>query len=410
MNILVIGQGGREHSICQKLVDSPLTKHVYCAPGNVGMIHDGIELIGIEALDFEALLQFVKEKEVTYTVVGPEAPLAAGIVDVFRAAGLAILGPTQAAAQIEGSKDFAKRLMNKYQIPTAKHQTFTDLSKAIEYVKVEGAPIVIKADGLAAGKGVTVAQTVEEAIKALKDIFSEVTAKVVIEECLVGQECSYLTFVSEKGIFPMITSRDHKAIFDGNRGPNTGGMGVFSPVPEVTTALEQLILETIVLPTVEAMKDEKRPFTGILYTGLMLTEEGPKVIEFNARFGDPETQVLLQQLDSDLAQVFYDLLHNQMPKLTWKQTASVGVVIASIGYPGKFHQGVPLPDLTNLPHDIQVYYAGVAENNQQLVSAGGRVLLVTTTSQTKELARKRLYDWLETMDFSHFYYRSDIGM
>ncbi|MGO2083362.1 phosphoribosylamine--glycine ligase [Vagococcus sp.] len=411
MKILVIGSGGREHALAVSLLKSPEVSRVFCAKGNPGMHQDGIECVPIEELDFCQLITFCQREEITYTIVGPELPLSLGIVDAFQAADLLVFGPTKQAAQLEASKDFAKQLMKKYQIPTANFATFTSLEPALVYLKQQDFPTVVKEDGLAAGKGVTIVANEAEGEKLLIELFAKgLNQKVVIEEFLVGKECSLLSFVSEKGIYPMITARDHKAIYDGNRGPNTGGMGAFSPIPEMTEHQQDQIIANIVEPTVAALAEEGITFTGILYTGLMLTSEGAKVIEYNARFGDPETQVLLQQLDSDLALIFKDLLANQAPIIKWKKNSvSLGVVIAAKGYPLEYEIGSLIPNFIDQPEDIQVFYAGVAKSGPNLIAAGGRILLVTTTKEDLSAAHTTLYQWLEKQPLDRFYYRGDLG-
>ncbi len=324
LTILVIGSGGREHAIAQKLLQSSKVATVFCARGNAGMKRDGIQLVDIAEDDHSGLIKFAKENAVDWTFIGPELPLLNGIVDDFRMAGLLAFGPLKAAALIEGSKDFAKELMNKYKIPTADHQTFFDFEEAKAYVLEKGTPIVIKADGLAAGKGVVVAQDIDTALTALRDMltqnkFGSSGAKVVIEEFLSGEEFSLLAFVRDQEVYPMVIAQDHKRAYEGDLGPNTGGMGAYAPVPQIPDKMVVEAIESIVKPTVRGLAAEGRAFTGILYTGLIVTEDGPKVIEFNARFGDPETQVVLQRLESDFAQIIDDLLKGRQPIVEWKK-------------------------------------------------------------------------------------------
>lgn len=414
LNILVIGSGGREHTIAQKLYQSPKVDSVFCAKGNAGMKKDGIQLVDIAEDDHVSLIEFAKEQKIDWTFVGPEIPLLNGIVDDFTAEGLLIFGPTKAAALIEGSKDFAKELMNRYNIPTAEHQTFSDFERAKAYVIEKGAPIVIKADGLAAGKGVVVAETTAEAIEALEDMlkenkFGQSGAKVVVEEFLEGEEFSLLAFVREQEVYPMVIAQDHKRAYDGDLGPNTGGMGAYAPVPQIPRSLIEKAISTIVRPVAFGMIEEGKPFTGILYTGLIATSAGPKVIEFNARFGDPETQVVLQRLNSDLAQIIDDLLHGKTPEIEWKQTGySLGVVVAAKGYPGEYQKDHPVPAAFDAS-DEHIYYAGVKEAAGQLLSNGGRVYLVEASRDTLKEAQEAVYERLEKMDTTGLFYRKDIG-
>lgn len=412
--LLVIGSGGREHEIARKLLESPTVTTVYCAPGNPGMTRDGIELVSISETDHTSLIQFAKDQEIAWTFVGPEVPLLNGLVDDFEAAGLRAFGPRKDAALIEGSKDFAKQLMNNYQIPTAAHETFHDFKAAKAYVEAQGAPIVIKADGLAAGKGVVVAETVAEAVAALSDMleanrFGASGACVVVEEFLAGEEFSLLAFVDQERVYPMIIAQDHKRAFDQDRGPNTGGMGAYAPVPQIPQEMVTTAIETILKPAAAGLVSEGRPFTGILYAGLIATETGPKVIEFNARFGDPETQVVLPRLTSDFAAIIDALLTGKEPEITW-QTAGVtlGVVVAADGYPGEYAKGQPLPDFSELK-DLTVTYAGVAEKNGQLVTNGGRVYLIQGSAPTVAEAQHKIYSYLETLDTTGTFYRKDIG-
>ncbi|MBL1227037.1 phosphoribosylamine--glycine ligase [Enterococcus sp. BWR-S5] len=414
LKVLVIGSGGREHVIAQKLIQSPLVEAVYCAKGNPGMKQDGIRLVDIEEDAHEALIRFAEESQIDWTFVGPEVPLLNGIVDDFEAAGLKIFGPKKAAAMIEGSKDFAKNLMNKYAIPTAAHQTFFDFKQAKEYVERKGAPIVIKADGLAAGKGVVVAETVEQAVDALEDMlegnrFGASGAKVVVEDFLSGEEFSLLAFVRGTEVYPMTIAQDHKRAFDNDKGPNTGGMGAYSPVPQISQEMVDEAIATVLLPAAEGMVKDGCPFTGILYAGLIATPQGPKVIEFNARFGDPETQVVLQRLTSDLAEIISDLLEGKQPTIDWKQEGfSLGVVVAADGYPNDYDKGAVLPDFTAL-EDARVYYAGVAESNEQLVSNGGRIYLIEAEGESLAQAQQRVYELLDSKDTAGTFYRTDIG-
>lgn len=413
MKLLVIGSGGREHAICRKLLEDPQVDAVFCAKGNPGMQKDGVQLVDIAEDNHPALIQFVKEHQIDWTFVGPEIPLLNGIVDDFQAAGLKIFGPNQQAAMIEGSKDFAKQLMRDYHIPTAKYQTFSDFEAAKAYVLENGAPIVIKADGLAAGKGVVVAMTEQEALEALEDMlldhkFGASSAKVVVEEFLAGEEFSLLSFVKENEVYPMVIAQDHKRIFDGDKGPNTGGMGAYSPVPQIPESMVQTAIKEIVQKAADGMVDRKTPFTGILYAGLIATNEGPKVIEFNARFGDPETQVVLPRLKTSLAQIIDDLLNNRQPDITWYDFATLGVVVAAPGYPADYEKNIVLPEMQNTEEQT-VYYAGVTAKKEQMVSSGGRVFLVTSQGTNLADAQQKAYAYLNQYDLSQFFYRKDIG-
>lgn len=414
LKILVIGSGGREHAIAQKFVESPKVSAVYCAKGNAGMKRDGIQLVDIEETDHEALIEFAQKMQLDWTFVGPEIPLLNGIVDDFQNAGLLIFGPLQSAALIEGSKDFAKDLMTTYQIPTAKHQTFSDFEQARKYVIAQGAPIVIKADGLAAGKGVVVAETEAEAINALKEMlqeqkFGDSGAKVVIEEFLVGEEFSLLAFVRGTEVYPMVIAQDHKRVYDEDLGPNTGGMGAYSPVPQISEKTVSESIQRVLTPAAHGLVNEGRSFTGILYAGLIATESGPKVIEFNARFGDPETQVVLQRLDSDLAEIIDDLLKDNQPIIHWKNEGfSLGVVVAAEGYPEAYKKGSKLPNFEQIK-GYHIYYAGVEEVEGQLLSNGGRIYLIEATGETLEKAQKKVYQILSNVDTAGTFYRKDIG-
>ncbi|MDN6003600.1 MAG: phosphoribosylamine--glycine ligase, partial [Enterococcus sp.] len=411
MKVLIIGSGGREHAIAKKMLESPKVTDVFCAKGNPGMKKDGIQRLDIAEDDHEALISFAKEQGIAWTFVGPEIPLLNGIVDDFQKAGLKIFGPNRAAAMIEGSKEFAKKLMVNNQIPTAEYEAFTDYEAACAYVREKGAPIVIKADGLAAGKGVTVALTLDDALQALKEMmtdhrFGESGDKVVVEEFLAGEEFSLLAFVKDEEVYPMVIAQDHKRAYDGDQGPNTGGMGAYSPVPQISSEIVTSALEKIVKPAALGMIKNDTPFTGILYAGLIATEKGPKVIEFNARFGDPETQVVLPRLTSDLAQIIDDLLNNRKPELTWSERASVGVVLAAEGYPNDYKKGMDIPTFND---QVTVYYAGVADKNEAIVASGGRVLLVEAEADTIEAAQKKVYQALDEATTKNYFYRRDIG-
>ena len=411
MKVLVIGSGGREHAIAKQFNEATSVEKVFVAPGNDGM-RDVAEIVNIDALNFVELATFVKTNHIDLTFVGPEQPLAAGIVDYFYSEGLQIFGPTRAAAKIEGSKSYAKELMNKYHIPTAAHKTFTESAPAIAYIKAQGAPIVIKADGLAAGKGVIVANSEEEAIEAVEDMignqrFGDSSSRVVIEEFLDGEEFSFMSFVHKGQIYPMVIAQDHKRAFDGDNGPNTGGMGAYSPVPQISEGVVQVAYDTIVLPTVKAMAAEGVPFTGILYAGLILTSKGPKVIEFNARFGDPETQVVLPRMASDFGLFMKALMEEQPFDLQWKSDAVLGVVIAAEGYPGDIVKGNALPNLVDI--SLPVYHAGTKLVGEQFVGNGGRVLLISAEAPTLKEAQQKVYAELAKKEWKNFFFRHDIG-
>ncbi|WP_342514356.1 phosphoribosylamine--glycine ligase [Sporosarcina sp. FSL K6-1522] len=414
MNILVIGSGGREHAIARQFNVSPSVKKVFVAPGNDGMKNDA-ECVQIDSLDFAALVAFAKENQVDLTFVGPEQPLAEGIVDYFAEHGLKAFGPTKAAALIEGSKSFAKELMAKYDIPTAGYGTFTDAEEAKAFIRENGAPIVVKADGLAAGKGVIVAMTLEEALDAVDDMignqkFGESSSRVVIEEFLDGEEFSYMSFVHDGQIYPMVIAQDHKRAYDGDKGPNTGGMGAYSPVPQISDAIVQEAYDKVVVPTVEAMAAEGTPFTGILYAGLILTDKGPKVIEFNARFGDPETQVVLPRMASDFGEFMAALMDSKPYDLKWHDEAMLGVVVAADGYPGDLVKGAALPDLDVLSaQGLDVFHAGTKASDTGFVGNGGRVLLVTAKADSLKEAQEKVYKGLSQLEWDGFFYRRDIG-
>lgn len=415
MKVLIIGSGGREHALCKKVKASSLVTQVYCAPGNGGIGEDAT-LVPIQETDFADLIEFAKKEDIDLTIVGPEVPLVAGIVDEFEAAGLKVFGPRKNAAMIEGSKTFAKELMKKYHIPTAEYETFTSYELAKSYIEKKGTPIVIKADGLAAGKGVVVAMTMQEADTALKDMlldakFGESSASVVIEEFLVGEEFSLMAFVHGENVYPMVIAQDHKRAFDGDQGPNTGGMGAYTPVPQIPDSEIDRAVREILIPTAKAMIQEGRPFTGILYAGLIQTETGPKVIEFNARFGDPETQVVLERLESDLVQLVLDLLDGKKPAVQWTDDAVVGVVLAAKGYPGTYQKGVPLPDLTVHDIAVSVFHAGTVrtQKTEPYLSNGGRLLLTTAKAKTISEAYEKVYKEMPIIDENEFFYRRDIA-
>jgi len=413
MNVLVIGSGGREHAIARQFSISPSVNQVFVAPGNDGMRGE-VEVVSIDTMDFAGLAQFAKENDIALTFVGPEQPLAEGIVDFFTARGLCIFGPTKTAAQIESSKSYAKEVMNKYNIPTAAHKTFTEAEQAIAYIKEQGAPIVIKADGLAAGKGVVVAMTEKEAIEAVQDMigkqrFGESSSRVVIEEFLDGEEFSFMSFVHKGQIYPMVIAQDHKRAYDGDKGPNTGGMGAYSPVPQISQEVIDIAYQTIVEPTVKGMEADGASFTGILYAGLILTKKGPQVIEFNARFGDPETQVVLPRMVSDFGAFMRALMNEQPFDLQWSEDAMLGVVIAAEGYPGDVEKGKALPNLEELSKSYAVFHAGTKLVDGQFVGNGGRVLLVGAKAPTLQEAQQKVYAGIAKETWDHFFFRQDIG-
>lgn len=417
MNVLVIGRGGREHTLVWALKQSPKVDRVYCAPGNAG-IAQMAECVPIGEKAFDELGRFAKEKEIGLVVIGPEDPLLAGAVDYFESIGIPAFGPRKDAAEIEGSKAFAKALMAKYGIPTAAYASFDNYDEALAYLRSRKAPIVVKADGLAAGKGVTVAATLEEAEEALKaamldNVFGEAGNRVVIEEFLAGQEMSILSFVDGETVLPMVPAQDHKPVFDGDRGPNTGGMGTYSPVPHIPAPVVDKAVETIVKPTARAMVQEGRPFRGVLFAGLMITPEGePMVIEFNCRFGDPETQVVLPRLKSDLAEVMLATVEGRLAdmKLDWSDDAAVCVVLASGGYPGPYRKGLPISGLDEVKESL-VFHAGTAlSDDGRIVTDGGRLLGVTATGKDLAEARARAYADIDKIVYEGKHYRTDIGL
>ncbi|GAB3043118.1 phosphoribosylamine--glycine ligase [Virgibacillus ainsalahensis] len=411
MNILVVGRGGREHSIVMKLAESEKVTNLYVAPGNGG-IQKQAECVAIDEMDMDGLIDFAKQKAIDLTIVGPEDPLNAGIANNFKNEGLTVFAPTKEAAILEGSKSFAKAFMKKHNIPTAAYETFTSAEEAKQYIDVKGAPIVIKADGLAAGKGVVVAETIEQAQEAINDMlvaetFADAGKTIVIEEFLTGKEFSLMAFVHENNVYPMVTARDHKRAFDNDKGPNTGGMGAFAPADDVTEEHVAFAQKEILQKTVDGLMEEGRSFTGILYAGLIMTEVGPKVIEFNTRFGDPETQVVLPLLENDLVQVITDVMNGKDPQIRWETNACAGVVLASEGYPGKYHRGTEIPELSSAKGSFTVY-AGTKLAGETLISDGGRVLLVGAKAATLKEAADDVYDVLSE-DMNGFFYRRDIG-
>ncbi|MBP3039257.1 phosphoribosylamine--glycine ligase [Bacillaceae bacterium Marseille-Q3522] len=414
MDVFVIGRGGREHAICHKLKESSHVENVFVAPGNPGMT-DVATLVGIDESDQESLVSFALDKQIGLTIIGPEVPLLAGLSDRFTEAGLKVFAPTQKAAEIEGSKSFAKELMAKYQIPTADYAVFTNYQEAKAFIEEKGAPIVIKADGLAAGKGVTVALTLTEALESIKEMlveekFGSASKSVVIEQFLAGEEFSLMAFVNGDIVVPLEIAQDHKRAFDGDQGPNTGGMGAYSPVPLIAKATVAEAIETILEPAAKALLQEGRSFCGVLYAGLIATEDGPKVIEFNARFGDPETQVVLPRMKSDLVEVIVQLLAGEKPEIEWYDEAMLGVVVASKGYPGAYEKGAVLKGLENIADNVSIFHAGTGKSaNGEFVTNGGRVLLAAAKSSSLADAQKKVYKELEKLKSDKIFYRKDIG-
>ncbi|MGM0507780.1 MAG: phosphoribosylamine--glycine ligase [Fusobacteriota bacterium] len=416
MKVLIVGNGGRESTIAWKLKESNKVDEIFIAPGNAGTEDFG-ENIQIKADNIDGLLNFAKKEGIDLTIVGPEVPLILGIVDDFEKEGLKIVGPSKKAAQLEGSKQFSKDLMKKYNIPTAKYETFKNYENAKEYLEKVGAPIVIKADGLAAGKGVIVAQTLEEAREGLKVImedekFGKAGTKVVIEEFMEGQEASILAFTDGKTIKPMVSSQDHKRIYDGDKGPNTGGMGTYSPAPVITEELNKKIYDKILMPTLEALKKEGIKYKGILYAGLMITKEGPKVVEFNARFGDPETQVILPRLKSDLFDIFMAISEENLDSISikWDNKATACVVMASEGYPISYEKGYEIRGIKEaFNKGLLVFQAGTKTEEGKILTNGGRVLGVIGKGDTIRSAVKKVYKNIDTISFKGNYYRKDIA-
>ncbi|MBP1316712.1 phosphoribosylamine--glycine ligase [Herbaspirillum huttiense F1] len=416
MKILVVGSGGREHALAWAIAKSPRIQTVYVAPGNGGTALDE-RLQNIAITDPVALADFVEQEHVALTVVGPEGPLAAGIVNVFRARGLKIFGPTREAAQLESSKDFAKAFMQRHAIPTAEYQTFSDVAAAHDYIAKKGAPIVIKADGLAAGKGVVVAMTLEEAHTAVDMMLSDnklgdAGARVVIEEFLAGEEASFIVMVDGKNILPLATSQDHKRLQDHDQGPNTGGMGAYSPAPIVTPALHARVMREIIVPTVQGMAKDGIPFSGFLYAGLMIDAEGnPKTLEFNCRMGDPETQPIMARLKTDLLTVFEHAVTGTLDKieLEWDRRTALGVVMAAHGYPEEPRKGDLITDIPAETADCVTFHAGTTLNGDKLTTNGGRVLCVVGLGDSVKVAQKHAYDAADLIHFAGSQMRRDIG-
>jgi len=417
MKVLVVGSGGREHALVWKIAQSPKADKIYCAPGNAGTASLA-ENVQISAEDIQTLLCFAKDNKIDLTVVGPEAPLVSGIVNEFEKEGLKIFGPTREAAQIEGSKVFAKEIMTKYDIPTAQAAIFDNLVKAIDYIHEIGAPIVVKADGLAAGKGVMVCNTVKEAEEAVdlimgKKEFGAAGSRVVIEEYLEGEEASILAFTDGKSIVPLASSQDHKRIFDGDKGPNTGGMGAYSPAPVVSDRLMEEINVNVLKPFVDGMRQEGVPYKGVIYAGIMVTKKGPKVLEFNCRFGDPETQPILMRMKSDIIPILEAVIDEKLDDrfIEWDERAAVCVVLAAGGYPGHYEKGFPINGLDRIDQleDVIVFHAGTNLKKEAIVTSGGRVLGVTALGDNIKFAIEKAYRAVDLIHFKGMHYRKDIG-
>ncbi|MCL9783499.1 phosphoribosylamine--glycine ligase [Vibrio sp. S4M6] len=419
MNVLVIGAGGREHALGWKAAQNPNVDTVFVAPGNAGTaLEPKLKNIQIDVEDLDGLVKFAQENAIELTIVGPEAPLVIGVVDAFQNANLPIFGPTQAAAQLEGSKAFTKDFLARHHIPTAAYANFTEIEPAIAYVREQGAPIVVKADGLAAGKGVIVAMTLEEAEAAIKDMlagnaFGEAGSRVVIEEFLEGEEASFIVMVDGKNVLPMATSQDHKRVGDKDTGPNTGGMGAYSPAPVVTPEIHDRIMQEVIYPTVNGMAEEGHPYTGFLYAGLMIDKTGtPKVIEYNCRFGDPETQPIMMRMQSDLVELCQAAIEKRLDSAEskWDPRASIGIVLAAGGYPASYNKGDVITGLptTDLEGE-KAFHAGTAEKEGRIVTNGGRVLCATALGETVSQAQQRAYSLAKQISWDGMFHRNDIG-
>ena len=419
MNILVIGSGGREHALAWKCAQTDRVNHVYVAPGNAGTsLEPKVKNITIDVLDFPALAQFAKENGIALTIVGPEAPLVEGIVDFFQERGLACFGPSRAAAQLEGSKAFSKDFLKRHGIPTAAFETFTDTASAVSYVQSRGAPIVIKADGLAAGKGVIVAETEAQAIAAVEDMlqgnkYGDAGHRVVIEDFLVGEEASFIAMIDGENILPMASSQDHKARDNGDKGPNTGGMGAYSPAPVVSHAVHERIMEQVIRPTVAGMTSDGHPYVGFLYAGLMIDQDGnPSVVEFNCRFGDPEAQPVMMRLQSDLIELCQLALAGRLDsaRAHWDERPAVGVVLAAGGYPDNYQKGAVIQGLDAQHSDLQkIFHAGTREENGQVLTHGGRVLCAAALGQSVAAAQRSAYELAAGISWENVYFRTDIA-
>ncbi|MEZ9723836.1 phosphoribosylamine--glycine ligase [Vibrio splendidus] len=419
MNVLIIGAGGREHALGWKAAQNPNVETVFIAPGNAGTaLEPKLENVNIGVEDIAGLVAFAQDKKIELTIVGPEAPLVIGVVDAFREVGLPIFGPTQAAAQLEGSKAFTKDFLDRHEIPTGYYSNFTEIEPAIAYVREQGAPIVVKADGLAAGKGVIVAMTLEEAEDAIKDMlagnaFGEAGSRVVIEEFLEGEEASFIVMVDGSSVLPMATSQDHKRVGDKDTGPNTGGMGAYSPAPVVTPEIHNRILEEVIYPTVRGMDAEGAPYTGFLYAGLMIDADGtPKVIEYNCRFGDPETQPIMMRMESDLVELCLMAIDEKLDEAEskWDPRASIGVVLAAGGYPADYTKGDVISLPTSEVEGQKVFHAGTTNNEAgDVVTNGGRVLCATALGNTVSEAQERAYALTKQVSWNGMFHRNDIG-
>jgi phosphoribosylamine--glycine ligase len=418
MQVLIIGGGGREHALAWKVAQSPRVSQVFVAPGNAGTaLEPRVGNVPIAVGDIDALVKFARDQQIELTIVGPEVPLVLGVVDAFQSAGLRCFGPTRAAAQLEGSKSFTKDFLARNHIPTAAYGNFTDIDQAVAYIKQVGAPIVVKADGLAAGKGVILAQTEQEAIAAVTDMlagnaFGDAGHRVVIEEMLLGEEASFIVMVDGEHILPLATSQDHKARDDGDHGPNTGGMGAYSPAPVVTPAMHARVMREVIEPTVQGMAREGNRYTGFLYAGLMIDADGtPKVLEYNCRFGDPETQPIMLRLQSDLVDLVEAALDGRLQEVDakWDPRASLGVVMAAGGYPGEYRKGDVINGLDAVPEGVKVFHAGTAGDAGRVVTAGGRVLCVCALGDTVRAAQALAYRGVDAIGWHGAYCRRDIG-
>jgi phosphoribosylamine---glycine ligase len=418
MKILIIGSGGREHALAWKATQSAGVEHVFVAPGNAGTaLENGVSNVDIDVLDFDGLVAFAKRENIALTIVGPEAPLVEGVVDRFEQEGLRAFGPSKGAAQLEGSKAFTKDFLARNAIPTADYQNFTEVAPALAYIREKGAPIVVKADGLAAGKGVIVAMTEAEACRAVEDMlsgnaFGDAGCRVVIEEFLTGEEASFIVMVDGTNVLPMATSQDHKARDDGDKGPNTGGMGAYSPAPVVTDSVHQKVMQQVIYPTVNAMAAEGNSYTGFLYAGLMIDADGnPKVIEYNCRFGDPETQPIMMRLQSDLVGLCNAALDKRLDQCTaqWDPRAALGVVLAAGGYPNAYNKGDVISGLDAHVNNAKIFHAGTKLIDANVTTNGGRVLCATALGHTVAEAQATAYELCATINWKDVYYRKDIG-